>query len=128
MAIVVLLGLIANYYDNSGAKAEDLRCIMSSKLTNQNDIPENTIYLRRIPIEEALVKLEKYLDKVFVLGLGRIRVVHGKGTGQMKLAVRELLTDHPLVKSYREGYIGEGDAGVTVVEMEDRWERSEAKE
>ena len=101
--------------------------MMASKRTNQTDIPENTIYLRRIPIEEALFKLEKYLDKVFVLGLDRIRIVHGKGTGQMKLAVRELLTDHPLVKSYREGYIGEGDAGVTVVEMEDRWERSEAK-
>ena len=98
---------------------------MTSKRTNQTD-PENTIYLRRIPIDEALFKLEKYLDKVFVFGLVNVRVVHGKGTGRMKFAVREFLANHPLVKSYREGYLGEGDAGVTVVEMEDRWKRSEA--
>lgn len=101
---------------------------MTSKRTNQTDIPENTIYLRRLPIEEALFKLEKYLDKVFVLGLVNIRVVHGKGTGQMKSAVREFLANHPLVKSYREGYIGEGDSGVTVVEMESRWKKSKAEE
>ena len=93
-------------------------------MTNRNnfsDIPENTIYLRRLPIDDALNRLEKYLDQAFVSGLYRIRVVHGKGTGQMKNAVREVLSNHPLVKDFREGYIGEGDAGVTVGQMHDRW-------
>ena len=84
-------------------------------MTNRNnfgEIPENTIYLRRLPIDDALHMLEKYLDQAFVAVLDRIRVVHGKGTGQMKNAVREVLSNHPLVKDFREGYIGEGDAGV----------------
>tara|TARA_B100001013_G_C24359541_1_gene343689 strand:+ start:183 stop:485 length:303 start_codon:yes stop_codon:yes gene_type:complete len=97
---------------------------MVNNKTDQKDIPENTIYLRKLPIDEALLNLEQYLDKVFVAGLANIRVVHGKGTGQMKSAVRKLLSNHPLVKSYREGYMGEGDAGVTVVEMENRWDKT----
>ena len=97
---------------------------MFNKKTDQGDIPENTIYLRKLAIDEALLKLERYLDKVFVAGLASIRVVHGKGTGQMKSAVRQLLANHPLVKSYREGHMGEGDAGVTVVEMENRWDKT----
>lgn len=97
---------------------------MLNNKTDQRDIPENTIYLRKLPIDEALLNLEQYLDKVFVAGLANIRVVHGKGTGQMKSAVRKLLSNHPLVKSYREGHMGEGDAGVTVVEMENRWDKT----
>jgi DNA mismatch repair protein MutS2 len=95
-------------------------------MTNRNnfdDMPDDTIYLRLLPIDDALTRLDKYLDRVFVAGIERIRVVHGKGTGQMKNAVREVLSSHSLVKSFREGYIGEGDAGVTVVYMHDRWKQ-----
>lgn len=73
-------------------------------------------------VEDALWDLGLYLDRAFVARLGTVRVVHGKGTGVLRDAVREMLAKHPLVKGYREAYIGEGDAGVTVVEMEERGE------
>lgn len=72
-------------------------------------------------MEEALLRLDRYLNEAFVSGLITVRVVHGKGTGSLRNAVRNALSKHQLVKSFRDGYIGEGDAGVTIVEMEERW-------
>ena len=85
--------------------------------------PGTELHLRRLPVEEALLRLDRYLDEAFVAGLVTVRVVHGKGTGTLRAAVREALSAHPLVKGFREGYVGEGDAGVTVVEMVERWSR-----
>jgi len=75
------------------------------------------VYLRRLTIDEALPKLDQYLNDAFVAGLYQVRVVHGKGTGTLRQVVREQLAKHPLVKSYRPGGYGEGGAGVTIVEL-----------
>jgi DNA mismatch repair protein MutS2 len=53
-------------------------------------------------------------------GLSSVRIVHGKGTGKLRRTVHESLAKHPLVKSYRLGDYGEGDYGVTVVELTNR--------
>jgi DNA mismatch repair protein MutS2 len=75
------------------------------------------VHLRRLTVDEALLKLDKYLHDAFVAGLYQVRVVHGKGTGTLRRIVREQLARHPLVKSYRPGNYGEGGAGVTMVEL-----------
>ena len=77
----------------------------------------NELHLRRLTVDEALLKLDQYLDNAFMTGLYQVRVVHGKGTGTLRQAVREQLAKHPLVKSYRPGNYGEGGAGVTIVEL-----------
>ena len=64
------------------------------------------------------MKLDKYLYDAFMAGLYQVRVVHGKGTGTLRQAVRRQLAQHPLVQSYRPGVYGEGGAeGVTIVEL-----------
>ena len=68
-------------------------------------------------VDEALFKLDRYLNDAFMAGLYQVRVIHGKGTGTLRQAVRRQLTGHPLVKSYRPGDYGEGEAGVTIVEL-----------
>jgi DNA mismatch repair protein MutS2 len=78
------------------------------------------VHLRRLSVDEALLKLDKYLDDAFMAGLHQVRVVHGKGTGTLRRLVREQLAHHSLVKSYRPGEYGEGGAGVTIVEMASR--------
>ncbi len=78
---------------------------------------ENELYLRHLTIEEARLKLDKYLDDAFMRGFVQIRIVHGKGTGVLRNFVRNELKKHPLVQSYRPGEHGEGDAGVTIVEL-----------
>jgi len=77
----------------------------------------NEIHLRQLTVDEALLKLDQYLNDAFMAGLYQVRVVHGKGTGTLRQAVREALAKHPLVKSYRPGDYGEGGAGVTIVEL-----------
>jgi len=77
----------------------------------------NEVHLRHLIVDEALLKLDKYLNDAFMAGLYQIRVVHGKGTGTLRQAVREQLAKHPLVKSYRPGEYGEGGNGVTIVEL-----------
>jgi len=85
--------------------------------------PAGEIHLRRLTVDEALLKLDQYLNDAFMAGLYQVRVVHGKGTGTLRQAVREKLTKHPLVKAYRPGDYGEGGAGVTVVELAPKYPR-----
>jgi DNA mismatch repair protein MutS2 len=81
---------------------------------------ERELLLRRLTVEEALYRLDQYLYDAFMAGLTSVRIVHGKGTGKLRRAVHESLAKHPLVKSYRLGDYGEGDYGVTVVELTNR--------
>ena len=78
------------------------------------------LMLRRLPVDEALYRLDQYLDAAFMAGHLRVRIIHGKGTGAVKNAVWQKLAGHPLVKSYELAPYGQGDAGVTIVEMEQR--------
>ncbi len=78
------------------------------------------LHLRRLPVEEAMSRLDKYLDQAFMAELLRVHIVHGKGTGAVRNAVWQHLEAHPLVKSFGFADYGEGDYGVTVVEMESR--------
>lgn len=75
------------------------------------------VHLRRLTLDKAYLKLDRYLNDAFMAGLHRIRVVHGKGTGAVRRMVHEQLERHPLVRSYRLGVYGEGGAGVTIVEL-----------
>ena len=78
------------------------------------------IHLRRLTVDEALFKLDEFLDSAFMDGLTCVRVIHGQGVGILRQAVREALENHTLVKSFRTGGYGEGGAGATIVEMESR--------
>jgi DNA mismatch repair protein MutS2 len=73
--------------------------------------------LRGCRVDEALALVDKYLDDAILAGLPTVQLIHGKGTGALRAAIKEELTSHPLVKSYRLGESGEGGDGVTVVEF-----------
>ena len=67
--------------------------------------------------EEALAAVEQFLDNANLVGIKRVKIVHGYGTGILKRLVREYLKESPYVKSFRPGKIEEGGDGVTVVEL-----------
>ena len=70
-------------------------------------------------VDEALSELDKYLDDAYLAHLPNVRIVHGKGTGALRSAVHNYLRKNRIVKSYRLGEFGEGDAGVTIAEFKD---------
>ena len=70
-------------------------------------------------VDDALSELDKYLDDAYLAHLPSVRVVHGKGTGALRNAVHNYLRKNRVVKSYRLGEYGEGDAGVTIVEFKE---------
>jgi DNA mismatch repair protein MutS2 len=79
--------------------------------------PPMSLHLRGQRAEEALLELDKYLDRAYLARLPEVRIVHGKGTGTLRRLIREELQRHPLVASHRPGLPEEGGNGVTVAEM-----------
>ena len=75
------------------------------------------IHLRRLTVDEALFRLDRYLNEAFVAGLLTVWVIHGKGTGTLREAVREEMRSHPLVKSFRTARLEDGGNGATEVEL-----------
>ena len=75
------------------------------------------IDLRGMNGEEAWVAVDRYLDNAILCGMLSVRLIHGKGTGALKRHLWEALRTDGRVKSYRLGTFGEGDGGVTVVEL-----------
>lgn len=70
-------------------------------------------------VDEALSELDKYLDDAYLAHLPNVRIVHGKGTGALRNAVHNYLRKNHIVKTFRLGEFGEGDAGVTIAEFKD---------
>jgi len=68
-------------------------------------------------VEEAIFLIDKFLDDASLAKLSNIRIVHGKGTGALKNGIHTFLKKHPHVKSFRLGTFGEGEMGVTIVEI-----------
>ncbi len=68
-------------------------------------------------VDEAREELEKYLDRAFLAGLERVRVIHGHGAGVLRRGVREFLKGHPHVAGIAEAAQNEGGMGATVVEL-----------
>ncbi|MDR3270567.1 MAG: endonuclease MutS2 [Peptococcaceae bacterium] len=73
--------------------------------------------VRGMLVEEACYALDKYLDDAVLTGIQQIYIIHGKGTGALRAGVQDFLRGHPHIQSFRLGYHGEGDLGVTVAEL-----------
>lgn len=73
--------------------------------------------VRGMLVDEANIIVDRYLDDAYNAGLSEVNIIHGKGTGALRTGVQAFLKRHPLVKGYRMGSYGEGDAGVTVVTL-----------
>ena len=86
-------------------------------IANSSDQPRTEIDLRGKTVEEAIIELESFIDRALLSHISILYVIHGKGTGALRKAVNDWLRRCPQVKSYRLGNYGEGDSGVTVVEL-----------
>ncbi len=68
-------------------------------------------------MDEAIAEVDKYLDDACLAGLSRVTIIHGKGTGALKQAVRKFLKEHSHVDAALPGGLSEGGDGVTIVSV-----------
>lgn len=87
----------------------------SSNFKSQNISSE--INVIGMNVDEAIFVIDKYLDDCAIAKLSPVRIVHGKGTGKLREGIHKYLKTNPHVKSFRLGTFGEGEMGVTVVEL-----------
>jgi DNA mismatch repair protein MutS2 len=112
----------------------DLRKVRRQKPTSRRFVPDDEIDNARIAtskassisselkliaqrVEQALINLDKYLDDAYLAGLPSVRIIHGVGTGALKKAVWEFLSNHHAVASFRLADQKQGGAGATIVEF-----------
>jgi DNA mismatch repair protein MutS2 len=86
-------------------------------VTTRRDTPGMQLDLRGLRAEDALQRLERYLNDTMMTNLPWVRIIHGKGTGTLRREVRSFLHDHPVVASYESAQQNEGGEGATVVHL-----------
>ncbi|MCG6918054.1 MAG: endonuclease MutS2, partial [Deltaproteobacteria bacterium] len=100
--------------DNRTTKMQGIRIFRENPETC-----EERLHLVGLRVEEALPLLDKAIDRAIIDGRSQIHVVHGHGTGRLRKAVQEFLSDHSVVKGFRPENQSAGGTGVTVVELKD---------
>ena len=102
---------------DSRAKKQAGNVIRRAERTLRTTAASSEVDLRGMMVDEALASLDIFLDNALLGHLESVRIIHGKGTGAVRKAVREHLKHSRYVKSFRPGRYGEGEDGVTVAEL-----------
>lgn len=125
--VEVQMGII-----KSRVKLRELRLVEESKVTlngqkqrkkgnTTHNIDTKKIQtevdVRGCTVEEGILEVDRVIDHAVVMKLGEVRVIHGKGTGALRAGLHQYFRKHPNIKSFRLGVYGEGETGVTILEL-----------
>ena len=99
------------------SKSKNANVIVNSYVKSKAQTISSEINLIGKNVDEAVEILDKYIDDAYLSGVGQVRIVHGKGSGALRNGIHKYLKNHPNVKNYRLGVYGEGDSGVTIIEL-----------
>ena len=100
---------------NPTGKKQSVAAAAGNALRTASCAPE--LDIRGMMPDEADLVVERYIDNAYRAKLKTVTIIHGKGTGALRAAVQNMLRRNRLVKSFRLGRYGEGETGVTVVEL-----------
>ncbi len=97
-------------YQNKKVSAKGVKSKMERSSSLELDI-------RGHAVDEGIHKVDMFIDNAVLSGVGMVTIIHGKGTGVLRQGIQKHLKSHPSVKSFRAGLFGEGEDGVTIVEL-----------
>ena len=103
--------------DEPTVQTGDKKVKTSTYTVNRSSSFKDEIDLRGMNGDEAWLAVDKYFDEAILFGFRKVRLIHGKGTGALKTALWKFLKGDKRISSFRIGQFGEGDGGVTVVEL-----------
>ncbi|MFO7661164.1 MAG: Smr/MutS family protein, partial [Chloroflexota bacterium] len=106
-------------YDDLELKERPAPELESETIAPFHASPGLELDIRGVRVEDGIERLNRYLDSAFLARLPFVRIIHGKGTGRLRQAVRETLGANKQVRSWEEGKDGEGGPGVTVAHLEE---------
>lgn len=110
------LEILTNYKDPDDKVSKGAGGSGKIKMSKSAKVSQE-INLLGYTVDEAIAVLDKYLDDAYIAKMPMVRIVHGKGTGALRNGITAYLRGIPYIKSFRLGELGEGDAGVTIVEF-----------
>ena len=110
-------GSAFSYSSSSSCSSTAAQSSGGSPKLNLQSRASSELDIRGYETLEAESVVENYIDSAVMAKLGTVTIIHGKGTGALRKAVHEMLKRNKAVKSFRLGRYGEGEAGVTVVEL-----------
>ena len=105
--------LVQNPKKKDKPKSTVKRKIESSK-TRSSSLE---IDLRGFTVDEAVMDIDRFIDNAQLNSMGTFTIIHGKGTGALRSGIHTFLRKHPSVRTFRVGTFGEGENGVTIVEL-----------
>ena len=117
MKITAKISNLVVLEDEKGSKPESYVAPKRSTGINTAMSGKTEVDLRGMTIGEAELEVDKFLDESVLSGLSEVSLIHGKGTRALRAGIHEYLRHHPHVRKYRLGRFGEGDIGVTIVEL-----------
>lgn len=103
--------------DKTSKQLADKYVKTSNTFASKSMEATTTVDVRGQNLEEATMNVEKFLDDCYLASVSPVTIIHGKGTGILKKGIHQMLKKHKYVKSYRLGTFGEGEDGVTIVEL-----------
>lgn len=117
MKITAKLSNLIVLEDEKGAKPANYIPPARTQTVSAERSGKTELDIRGMTIGEAEIEVDKFLDEAVLSGLANVSIIHGKGTGALRAGIHEYLRHHPHARKYRLGRFGEGDIGVTIVEL-----------
>ena len=123
-SVTVLAGIIKTKVpiDNvklivSEDKKTPIKRVIKSTDNKMNSVIKRELDLRGQTALEAIMEIDKFIDNALLMGVNQLTIIHGKGTGKLRREIHNHLKKNKYIKSYRLGTFGEGESGVTIVEL-----------
>ena len=103
--------------EKTNKQKKNTSSFVTSNINSTSQKFSNELNVIGLNVEEAIQIVDKFLDSALISNMKKVRIVHGKGTGKLRNGIHKFLKSNRYVKSFSVAALGDGDIGVTIVEL-----------